>query len=176
MEKSIIMRVTKYMSPALTALILILISATSVLSSGKDTGSIKSIPVMISGKRIDISKDLNRTAIKKTLSDIIKVEASVDTPEHLQYDVILVEDQAPVTIIFNFNKKGYVDHVMFDSYTSDQNPPVIELLSWLTKNAGKPKVRKKSNIIWFYGGWKIEHLNKKGGEDSVYRIEFTISN
>jgi len=169
------MRGSKFIPKILTGLVIIVISVSSVYSSGKESATVKSIPLTIMGRSVDINKNISRDSIRSALSEIIKEEASVDTPEQLQYDVILVQEQAPATIIFNFNKKGIVDRIMLDSYTSEQNPPVTGLLSWLTKNAGKPKVRKKGNTIWLYGGWKIEHVNKIDGEDSVYRIEFTIS-
>ena len=134
----------------------------------------QAIPLQIFNTTLELRKGLTRAELKTTLSAIIKDEASVDTNQRLQYDVQLVAESAPVTFVFDFNKKGIVQSVMVDAMMKEQNPAVTTLLAWMAKNAGKPDVKKKGKIIWkSFAGWKIEHAERGSGEDSVYRIELT---
>lgn len=135
--------------------------------------TVQSIPVLIKGKTLEIHRELTRAEIRTAMNAIITDEPSVDTEERLQYDIQLVREQAPVTIVFDFSKKGTVAGIMIDSFTREQNPPVTALLEWLKVNAGRPSVKKKGTITWIFGGWKIKHTDKGTGEDSVYRIEFS---
>ncbi|MCE5336719.1 MAG: hypothetical protein LLG06_19240 [Desulfobacteraceae bacterium] len=133
------------------------------------------IPVQILGKTIEIRKGMTRSDAKAAMSLLIADEASIDTAERLQYDVPLVPDNAPVAICFDFDKKGIVSNVVFDSMLKEQNPAVTTLVAWLRANAGKPRVKKKGSATWVFGGWKIEHAEGGSGEDSTYRIELTRS-
>lgn len=137
-------------------------------------GSIQPIPLEINNKTIEIRKGMTINDVKKSLSEIITEEASSDTEERLQYDIQLVQDEAPVTVFFDFNRKKNLIGITIESFTKEQNPPVTALLKWLDANAGKPSARKKKSITWIFRGWKIEHRNGGSGEDSVYRIEFTL--
>ncbi len=137
--------------------------------------SVNSIPIVITGKTLEIRKGITRADIKSLMPAIVTDEATVDISERLQYDVILAEGQAPATMYFDFDEKGIVTKVMLDSYEAAQNPPVTALLKWLEANAGKPKLNKKKGTkTWIFSGWKIEHTNHGSGEDSVYSIELTL--
>jgi hypothetical protein len=133
----------------------------------------QSIPIQILGKTIEIRKGMTRSDAKAALSPVIKDEASLDTAERLQYDVPLAPDSAPVTIVFDFDKKGIVNGFMLDANLKKQNPAAVKLVDWLRANAGKPTVKKKGSATWTFGGWKIEHTEGGSGEDSAYRIELT---
>jgi hypothetical protein len=159
--------------PILFCLITLLATGPYVDSKPSKSGSSNPIPFVIKGKTIEIRRGMTSTEIKTSLSGIITEEASLDTEERLQFDIQLVEEEAPVTIIFDFSKKGILDGVMIDSFTKEQNPVVTKLLSWLKTNAGKPQAKSKRTMIWIFGGWKIEHQNHGTGEDSVYSIELT---
>lgn len=135
----------------------------------------QAIPVQILGKTIEIRKGMTRADAKKALSPIIKEEASLDTAERLQYDIPLVPNSAPVSIVFDFDRKGTVHGFMLDSMRKDQNPAAATLVNWLQANAGKPQGKKKGSATWTFGGWKIEHTVGGSGEASAYRIEFTPS-
>ncbi|MDR3567850.1 MAG: hypothetical protein P4L43_07460 [Syntrophobacteraceae bacterium] len=135
------------------------------------TAAVQPIPVKILGKTIEIRSGMTRSDAKAALSSIIREEPSLDTAERLQYDVQLVSDTAPVTILFDFDKKGVVTSFLLDSSEKDQNPPAAALVDWLRSNAGKPKVEKKGNTTWIFGGWKIEHSEGGTGEDAAYRVQ-----
>ncbi len=152
----------------------LIIGAVTVLQSKPvQIKSLQPIPLEIKGKIIYIRKNMSISEVKAALSALISDEASVDSIERLQYDIQLVPDEGPVTIAFDFNKRGMLSGVVIDSQLKEQNPPVTALLIWLNKNAGKPVVRKKGSIIWNFEGWRIEHIDRGSGEDSVYRIDFT---
>jgi len=109
------------------------------------------------------------------MSSVIKDGATIDINERLQYDVILAEEQAPVTIYFDFDEKGIIAKLVLDSYEAAQNPSVTEIVKWLDANAGKPKINKKRGTkTWIFGGWKIEHTDHGSGDDSMYSIELTL--
>ena len=132
------------------------------------------IPIQILGKTIEIRKGMTRADAKKALSAIIKEEASLDTAERLQYDIPLVRNSAPVTIVFDFDEKGMVNGVLLDSMRKEDNPAVTTLVDWLRTNAGKPLEKKKGSATWTFGGWKIDHTAGGSGEDSAYQVEFTL--
>lgn len=151
------------------------IAATDAECRSEQNKSVNSVPIVINGKMLEIRKGITRTDIKAVMPAIITDEATVDISERLQYDVILAEGQAPVTIYFDFDTKGIITKVMIDSYEAAQNPPVTSLLKWLNTNAGKPKVNKKKGTkTWIFIGWKIEHTDHGSGEDSMYSIELTL--
>jgi hypothetical protein len=133
------------------------------------------IPIQILGKTIEVRKGMTRSDAKAALSSLIKEDPSLDTAEQLQYDVTLVRNNAPVSIVFAFDKKGFVSNVTLDSMLKEQNPAVTSLLKWLQANAGNPIEKKKGSATWIFGGWKIEHVEGGSGEDATYRIEFTLS-
>lgn len=135
----------------------------------------QAIPIQILGKTMEIRSGMTRSDAKAALSSIISEDASVDTAERLQYDVQLVPEEAPVSIVFDFDKKGVVSKVMLDAQLKAQNPPVVKLVDWLQKNAGKPVTAKKGNSTWTFSGYKIEHVSGGSGEDSVYGITLTRS-
>ncbi|MEN6439470.1 MAG: hypothetical protein ABFD97_12925 [Syntrophobacter sp.] len=133
------------------------------------------VPVQVLGKTIEIRKGMTRADAKQALSAVIKEEPSLDTAERLQYDVALVPNEAPVSITFDFDKKGIVNGFMLDAMSKKQNPPAVKLLEWLKANAGEPRVKKKGSAMWNFGGWKIEHVAGGSGEDAAYRVEFTAA-
>jgi hypothetical protein len=156
--------------PAMTA-----IGADAAKTDPGQAAAVQPIPVQILGKTIEIRPDMTRADAKTAMSSLTKEEASLDTAERLQYDIPLVPNNAPVTIAFDFDKKGTVNGFMLDSSEKKQNPALVKLLDWLQANAGKPTVKKKGSATWVYGGWKIEHTAGGSGEDASYSIQFTRS-
>jgi hypothetical protein len=144
-------------------------------SPAKPAAVDQAIPVQILGKTIEIRNGMTRPDAKSALSALTREEASVDTDERLQYDLTLVPGNAPVTIYFDFDKKGVVNGFALDAFSKKQNPPAAKLVEWLNANAGKPQVKKKGKVTWVFAGWKIEHEEGGSGEDSTYRVEFTRS-
>lgn len=148
-------------------------AGSDVHSKAARRNTVQLIPLLIKGKTLEIRREITRSEIRTALTAIVTDEPSVDTEKRLQYDIQLVREQAPVTIVFDFSKKGTVAGIMIDSFTKEQNPPVTALLEWLKVNAGRPAVKKKGTITWTFGSWKIKHNDKGSGEDSVYSIEFS---
>ena len=139
-----------------------------------DSQTVQVIPVQIFNSTVEIRKGASRNDVKVALSTVIKDAPSVDIPDRLQYDVQLIADSAPVTFVFDFDRKGVIKHVTIDAYMKSQNPAVTTLLAWLETHAGKPSMKKKGKVVWKnFGGWKIEHVEQGSGENSTYRIELT---
>lgn len=154
--------------------LVLLNTAAALYSKPSQSAALQPILVVIKGKTIELRTGMTKSDITAAIAGIITDEASVDTKEQLQYDIQLVKDEAPVTIVFYFNKNNMLCGLLLDSNTKEQNPPATSLVAWLNINAGKPAVKKKGKIIWNFRGWRIEHLDSGSGEDSMYRIEFTL--
>lgn len=166
------MKMFRYLFTCFICLTAAAVAASDAECKSAINQSVNSIPLVITGKTVEIHKGLTRSEIKSVMSSIITDEATINIGERLQYDVILAEGQAPVTIYFDFDEKGSIKNVMLESYEAAQNPPVTALLKWLESNACKPKVNKKKGTkTWIFSGWKIVHTNHGSGEDSVYSAE-----
>jgi hypothetical protein len=169
------METFRYLLSCLICFAAVIVITSNAESKPAQPGTINSIPIIIMGKSLDIRKEMTRAEVKSVMTSIIKNEATIDIGERLQYDVILVEGEAPVTIFFDFDKKGIVTDITIDSFEAGQNPPVKSLLEWLNTSAGKPKVNKKKGTkTWILKGWKIEHIDHGSGEGSVYSITLTL--
>ncbi len=131
------------------------------------------IPIEINGKTFHLEKGLSRQAIMKATRTVFTVEPSVDDEETLQFDVVLAQEQAPVTFAFSFDKEGMIFGLLIDSFEKEQNPAVQTLAAWLTANAGKPFSRMGQST-WRYGCWKIVHRFGGTGEDSTFSMEFSL--
>ncbi len=149
------------------------VNTAAALAHTAHKAGVKAVPVTIFGKTLAISCGMTRAEAKAELSAIIKDKPSLDTAGRLQYDVPLVPDQAPVSILFDFDKKGMVIGFMLDAYDKAQSPPSAALVSWLGSHAKKSMVKTKESTTWIFGGWKIEHIEGGSGEDSAYTVEFT---
>jgi len=146
----------------------------AVPAAAMDSQTVQAIPVQIFKSTIKIQKGVNRNDLKTALSAVISDFPSVDIPSRLQYDVQLIADAAPVTFVFDFDRKGVIKHITIDAHMKSQNPAVTTLLAWLETHAGKPSMKKKGRIVWKnFAGWKIEHVEQGSGEDSTYRTEMT---
>ena len=130
-----------------------------------------SIPIEIRGKTFQLHAGMKRSEVLSALSTVLDDAPSVDTAERLQYDTVLVPDNAPVTVAFDFDKNGVVSGVLIDAFEKAQNPPVVALIEWLQKTAGTPKSSGEGISTWRFGGWKIEHREGGSGEDSTYSVE-----
>ena len=130
-----------------------------------------SIPIEIRGKTLQLHAGMKRSEVLSALSTMLDDAPSVDTAERLQYDTVLVPDNAPVTVAFDFDNNGVVSGVAIDAFEKAQNPPVAALIEWLQKTAGKPKSSGEGISTWRFGGWTIEHREGGSGEDSAYSVE-----
>ncbi|WP_157640352.1 hypothetical protein [Lamprocystis purpurea] len=134
-----------------------------------------SIPIVIQGKIFALKTGLSWDSVKKQLSTLFADEPSVDTTERIQYDKVLVPDQAPVSFVFDFDGKGNLINLTIDAYTKEQNPTVTRLVVWLGANVGKPKVHEGQRD-WHYAGWTIVHRFGGDGEDSSFSVECSLLN
>ena len=134
----------------------------------------RKIPIEIKGKKIYMDKGLTRQAVKDATAPVFATEPSVDDEETLQYDVVLVPEQAPVTFVFSFDGQKNLSGLLIDAFEKKQNPPVQALAAWLTANAGKPATLRKGESVWKYDGWKIVHRFGGTGEDSTYSMEILL--
>jgi hypothetical protein len=156
-----------------TSLLAMTANATGISKADSGQAAVEQpIPIQILGKTIEVRKGMTRADAKAALSGLIKDAPSLDTAEQLQYDVPLVRHNAPVAIVFAFDKKVFVSNIILDSQLKEQNPAVTTLVNWLRANAGNPSAKKKGSVTWIFGGWKIEHVEGGSGEDAAYRIEF----
>lgn len=138
-----------------------------------DESAATSIPITIQGKTFALKTGLSRDLVKKQLSTLFADEPSVDTPERIQYDKVLVPDQAPVSFVFDFDGNGILSNLIIDGYTKEQNPTVTRLVVWLGANVGKPKVHDGQRD-WRYAGWTIVHRFGGDGEDSSFSAEISL--
>jgi len=139
--------------------------------AGESTAA--SIPITIQGKTFALKTGLSRDAVKKQLSTLFADEPSVDTPERIQYDKVLVPDQAPVSFVFDFDGNRTLSNLIIDGYTKEQNPTVTRLVVWLGANVGKPKGHDGQRD-WRYAGWTIVHRFGGDGEDSSFSAEISL--
>lgn len=131
------------------------------------------IPISVLGKTFSLPTGLSRGAVKKELAPIFADAPSVDNAQRLQYDVPLVPDLAPVSFVFDFDRKGVLTDLAIDAYEKVQNPTVQGLVTWLKANAGPPRPVRKGEWALEYGGWRITHRFGGSGEDSSYSMEFS---
>jgi hypothetical protein len=171
--KSTVLRLFVFM--CIAAFVAIPVSAREIAASNPGQISAQqAIPVQILGKTIEIRKGMTRADAKSTFASLTREAPSVDSAERLQYDLILVPNNAPVSIMFDFDKKGVVTGFTLDANLKKQNPAAAKLVEWLQINAGKPQTKGKGNMTWVFAGWKIEHASGGSGEDSAYRVEMTM--
>lgn len=152
-------------------------------AAGNDSGSTNAktslpqaerpIPVELRGKTIEIRAGIASAEARRMLSTVIPEAPSVDIKGMLQYDVQLVPDSAPVTIVFYFDNRDVVESVVLDAYLKEQNPPAVKLIAWLNAQGIKPIKQRRQQTIWRFGRWNIEHTDGGSGDDSAYRIELT---
>ena len=130
------------------ALWILLVSGISLASEPK----LESFPIEINGKEITIESGMKFDTVETVLQRVIKEKpTAMASTDRIQYDVQLVPDQAPVSLVFDFDKSGTLIEVNIDAYMKQQNPPVQKLIDWLNKHAGKANSRKKSQrteMVW----------------------------
>ncbi len=131
------------------------------------------IPVELLGKIIEIRPGITIAEAREMLSAVIPEAPSVDIKEMLQYDVQLVPDSAPVTIVFHFDSEGAIEGFVLDAYLKEQNTPAVKLIAWLNAQGIKPIKQRRKQTIWRFGRWNVEHTDGGSGDDSAYRIELT---
>jgi hypothetical protein len=142
-------------------------------ASGAQAGG-DSIPVKLNGKELVVTTSMDYTTLCAALQAIFAPEApSLANPERVQYDVIAVQEQAPVTVWFDFDKKGKITAFGLVAMDKAQNPWAAELKAWLELNAG-PGVKKGKALVWKIAGFTCSFKEvKNAGEDSYYGVEAT---
>lgn len=134
----------------------------------------ESFPLVAAGKTVLISSASGRPEIQDMLKGTLSPDdLSVSIPERIQYDFIAVEGEGPLTLMFDFDKRGRWVEIVIESYMKQQNPVAQELVGWLNTNAGPGKVSGKTRT-WNHLGlvFRLKEV-KNAGEDSVYGV--TIS-
>lgn len=135
--------------------------------------SLQAIPLEIAGKTLNVRPNFTRAYVQALLASSLQDAPSVDTAERIQYDAQLAPEQAPVTLVFDFDNKGLLERIMLDAYAREQNPPAVSLLAWIKSQGIRPIKKTRKQTVWRIGGWKIEHTAGGSGEDAAYRIDMT---
>lgn len=137
----------------------------------QDTGQ---FPIVVRGVSFSVSKDSDYQTIQKQLGGLLSAdELSVALAYRIQYDFIAVEGQAPVLLLFDFDKRGRWTTLVVEANMKKQNPVARELGEWLVKNAGPGKKSGKTTT-WSHAGFTFrlrEVIN--AGENSVYGMTVT---
>lgn len=129
------------------------------------------IPINLRGAVITIDKNFVLRAAQASLEKIFKgTSPSVGTKERIQYDYQAAVDQAPVTVVFDFDAQGKFRRLLLDAFMMEQNVPGQELKKWLDKNAAKPRKRGEKTT-WQTTDFVIELSEGGTGEDSHYTFE-----
>ena len=145
--------------------LLFLVIATAAV--GGESG----FPLSVGGQSLTLSQDSRRNDVAEALRRIWPQEQpSVLSPQRIQYDVIAVPDQGPVSLAFDFDAQGRFTGAVIDAMRKEQNPVAAQLAAWLTAEAGKG-VRSKGDRVWTHGGFRFRLTEvKMAGEDSAYRM------
>lgn len=133
----------------------------------------QAVPLAIAGKTLNLRPNLTRAQVQTLLASTLSEAPSVDTAERIQYDVQLAPEQAPVTLVFDFDNRGLLERIMLDAYSREQNPPAVSLLAWIREQGIRPIKKTRKQTFWRIGDWKIEHTAGGSGEDAAYRIDMT---
>ena len=130
------------------------------------------VELFIRGAKLTIEGSSNRAALRKAFQGFApETTPSIDDEERLQYDLILVANQAPAAFLFDFAKSGKLERILIDAYMEEQAPPIGTLIEWLKGTAGKPDKGADGSLTWKLGGWSFSHFHGGTGEDSTYRME-----
>jgi hypothetical protein len=102
----------------------------------------------------------------------------MDDKGRLQYDVQFEPNEAPMAVVFDWDKAGKLVAVALDASSETQNPPAKALRTWLLKEAGPGKTaRAKDGAIatttWEHNGWRFTFRKGGDGEDSVFGFTIT---
>ncbi|MDH5234476.1 MAG: hypothetical protein OEW77_05905 [Gemmatimonadota bacterium] len=135
---------------------------------------VQGFPLEINGQAIAIARGISRDSVTQALRRVFKEEpTATGSADRIQYDAQLVPDQAPVSLVFEFDTSGSLTHVILDGYMEQQNPPVRTLVAWLDAHAGKATVTGTSpqtEMVWSYGGWTFTHTAGGDGQDATYAM------
>jgi hypothetical protein len=128
-------------------------------------------PIMIKDRVLLIQAASEYASLSATLREVLAPEQpSVATPERLQYDVIAVPGEGPVTLTFDFDARGKLTGVGIESMLKQQNPVAVALVAWLEQNAA-PGVGKGKTATWKHAGFVFRFKDvKDAGEDSYYGV------
>ena len=134
-------------------------------------GGESGFPLSVGGQSLTLSRDSRRADIAAALRRVLPQEQpSALSPERIQYDVIAVPGQGPVSLAFDFDAQGRFTGAIIDAMLKEQNPVAAQLVAWLTAKAGKG-VRSKGDRIWTQGGFRFRLTEvKMAGEESAYRM------
>ncbi|KHK02404.1 hypothetical protein [Desulfovibrio sp. TomC] len=146
-------------------LLLLLVIAAS--AAGGESG----FPLSVGGQSLTLDRDSRRSDVAAALRRVWPQEQpSVLTPTRIQYDVIAVPGQGPVSLAFDFDAKGLFTGAIIDAMAKEQNPVAAQLAAWLTAKAGTG-LRSKGDRLWTHGGFRFRLTEvKTAGEESAYRM------
>lgn len=158
---------TSIMLPGVFLLLLVIATSAVAGESG--------FPLSIGGQRLTLDRDSRRGDIAAALRRVLPQEQpSVLSPQRIQYDVIAVPGQGPVSLAFDFDAQGRFTGAIIDAMLKEQNPLAAQLAVWLTAEAGKG-VRSKGDRVWIHGGFQFRLTEvKMAGEDSTYRMSIDL--
>lgn len=161
-----------FVSRAAQVLVILMFALCVCSSLGMAQPGPDAVLLKLNGKELAVTASSEYTTLCAALQAIFAPEApSLATKERVQYDVVAVQEQAPVTLWFDFDKKGRAVGFGLVAMDKAQNPWAVELKAWLENNAG-PGVKKGKDLVWKAAGFSWSFREKKNaGEDSYYGIE-----
>ena len=135
-------------------------------------------PLLFKGVEVTIASHATREDLSAKLRKILGKNTPMDDKGRLQYDVQFDPNQAPMAVVFDWDKAGRLVAVALDASSEAQNPPAKALRSWLLKDAGPGKTTRSKNgavatTTWEHNGWRFTFQKGGDGEDSVFGFAIT---
>jgi len=151
----------------------------SVPATGKEQP--QGFPLVFKGREVMITRQTKHADLEAALTKILGRKTDMADKSRLQYDAQLDPNQAPLGVVFDWDKQGRLERVTLDALAEIQNPPAKELKRWLTKDAGPGKTIKNkktgcTTMTWDSNGWSFVFTQGGDGEDSTYAFHITRSN
>lgn len=165
-------------APVLTSPAVIANATSTPTESGASSASAarsesQGFPLTVKGTEIFITSKTNREELSTKLQKLLGEITPMENKNRLQFDYQADPDEAPLTVIFDWDLKGNLAEIVLDAFAEKQNKPGKDLKDWLTKNVGPGKANKskpeiKENLTWEYNGWSFHFQDGNDGEESVY--------
>jgi hypothetical protein len=137
-----------------------------------------SFPLLFKGVEVTIASHATREDLSAKLGRILGKHTPMNDKGRLQYDVQFDPNEAPMAVVFDWDKAGRLVAVALEASSEAQNPPAKALRSWLLKDAGPGKTTrgKDSGVAtttWEHHGWRFTCRKGGDGEDSVFGFAIT---
>lgn len=140
--------------------------------------AVAGFPLNFRGTDVTITSQLTREDLSAKLGKILGKNTPIADKGRLQYDVQLEPDEAPMAVVFDWDKSGRLVGVALDAASEAQNPPAKAIRNWLLNVAGPGKTITSraggvATTTWEHNGWRFTFRKGGDGEDAVFGFSMT---